>query len=218
MRTLIALSILLTTPSLALAQDTPTPTRAAPSTTRLRVLVTPEDATISIAGDVVGSGSAELSLLPGTHTVRIEREGYTSKIETIMLAEDNPGDIILRVHLSRTPPTPVISTGRSGGLVDSLGDARPLTGAVGLGIGLVAASIAIAASSAPSPSCTVGTPETCNDRDNIAGWSTVTGVAGGLLLAGGVSLLVWDAIAGSPASLSVTPTSSGAAASLRFKF
>ncbi len=76
-----ALSLLLPRVALAptplLAQE-PVADPVAPKPTRLRVLVTPEDAIISIADDPVGKGSAELSLRPGTHVIRVVREGYTT--------------------------------------------------------------------------------------------------------------------------------------------
>jgi hypothetical protein len=213
-------ALLALSPAPLLAQDAAPAEPVAPTPTRLRVLVTPEDATISIADDPVGKGTAELSLLPGTHVVRVTREGYTSQTETILLAEDNPSDIILRIHLSKTPAPPPAVSGRTGGVVESLGDSTTLAGGVGLGlgIGLIATSVALATSSAPAPACSPSTPITCGDRDNLAGWSALTGATGGVLLAAGASLLVWDALAGSPASVSLAPQPGGAHASLRWRF
>jgi|GEM_PF-3994306 len=217
--TLLACAIL-AAPSAAFAQapvqETPPPAETAetlaPQKSRVTIAVSPGDATLMMGDTPVKPGST-LELEPGTYEFTASKEGYKTRIETVVIGEGAPR-VIMSVNLSRTDPDTLL-LGRTGGLVENLGEARKPVGwsALIVGVGLTATGIALAATSGVPESCSQLDPEPCGDARDLAGWSVFTGALGGALTAGGLGLLIWDSLAGAPAS----STDASARRSLRLR-
>ena len=209
-------------PSVASAQ-VPTPDTAPPAEnaeplppqkSRVTIAVSPGDATLMMGETSVKPGST-LELSQGTYEFTVSKEGYKTRIETVVIGEGAPR-VIMSVNLSKTDPD-TLMVGRTGGLVENLGEARRPVGwsALIVGVGLTATGIALAATSGVPESCSQLDPEPCGDARDLAGWSVFTGALGGALTAGGLGLLIWDSLAGSPASSS--EESASARRSLRLR-
>ena len=212
--TTATLTIALTTISAsALAQAPPTETNTdagveeraprplPPQKSKLTIAASPSDATIMMNQNPtpIRAGST-LELEPGTYEFTVTREGYKTRIETVVIGEGAPR-VIMSVNLSKTDPDTLL-LGRTGGLVDNLGEARKPIGwsSLVVGVGLTATGITLAALSGVPDSCSQLDPAPCGDARDLAGVSMATGALGGALVAGGLGLLIWDSLAGQPAS------------------
>lgn len=190
------------------APDTQEPPRqldAQPAKITVELRVTPTDARIYQGQTLLGQGSATLTLEPGEHTVRFEREGYTTLNQAISLTGDGSlPTLLVQVHMSRNAPEREV-VGRTGGLIEDMGEVtRQRVGWAGLavGLGLIGASVYLGMESGVPDGCTSATPARCDAASSAAPAITV-GAFGGALLLGGLGLLVWDSLAGTqPASAS----------------
>ena len=211
--TLLLLTLLASPPD-ALAQQEPVVARSG----TLTLTASPQDATITRDGAPVQNG-AQLTLPPGTHTFEVRREGYKTRIETVIMGEGSPS-VILSVNLSRADPD-TLRVGRTGGVIQDMGEARRPVGWASLvgGSALLATGIFLAARSGVPEECSQLMPQSCKDARDFAGWAVFTASAGGLLTASGLGLLIWDSLAGEEAankesatrrSLKLTPTARGA--------
>lgn len=204
-----AITSILILPATLHAQEPEEPPRQLPSApveVKVELRVTPKDAKIYRDDQLLGAGQATLMLSAGTHTVRFEREGYTTLTQEIKLAgDDTIPALIVQVHMSRVEPERVIA-GRTGGLVEGMGDARKTAGWAGfaVGMGLIATSVYLGLDSGVPEGCTAATPATCDNAASSAP-AIVAGSFGGALLLGGIGLLVWDSLAGAEPAQSAAP-------------
>lgn len=185
------------------APDTQAPPRqldAQPGKITVELRVTPADAKIYQGEALLGQGSATLTLEPGEYTVRFERAGYTTLNQVLSLKGDGSlPTLLVQVHMSRNAPEREV-VGRTGGLVEDMGDAtRRRVGWAGLavGLGLIGTSVYLGMESGVPEGCSSSTPARCDAASSAAPAITV-GAFGGALLLGGLGLLVWDSLAGTP--------------------
>lgn len=184
-------------PALAAAQQ-PTP-KITPTLEDIVVTlrVNPADAQVWVDGVARGAGQLELQLDPGAHEIRVQRPGYQTRIETLVLTEASARDIMMSVNLSRVDPD-IKVVGRSGGIIDSMERSRRPAGWISVisGAALIGTSVFFAARSGVPESCSTLNPEPCDGANNYAPWASFTGAIGGVALLGGLGLLTWDSLAG----------------------
>ena len=200
-KTLLTMGLLCLLATEGLAQTTPIEKaeqelKARP--TLVRVLASPADAEISLGGKVLGKGTAEVRLAPGSHEVKISHPEHRAHIETLALTPGAP-DIILRVHL-KPALAPAPAQTWSPGMVDDLGSARPVVGwiSLGVGVGMLAGAALLATNSQIDSRCSQDTPTFCADAQEYAGLAAITGGIGGALGLAGIGLLIWDVLAATP--------------------
>ncbi|MEM1349166.1 MAG: PEGA domain-containing protein [Myxococcota bacterium] len=192
---------------------------AAPSTI-LQVIASPTDATIKRGEDVIGTGSARVTLKPGSHPITVERAGYKTIVETVIISEASPESIILRTHLSELPP-PAVEVGREGGAIERLGSTgRSAVGwsALGVGTALVGASVALSFATRVPDGCGVAAPEQCEGVRDATGLVAASGIVGGASVLAGIALLAWDGLAGRPLSVGMAPGKRSMAARIMFSW
>jgi hypothetical protein len=178
-------------------EEPPRQLPASPAQIKVELRVTPADARLSMDGEPLGTGGATLMLAPGAYSVRVEREGYTTLNQEIVLRGDETiPALIIQVHMSRNAPEREV-VGRTGGLVEGMGDARAKVGWAGLavGIGLIATSVYLGLEGGVPDGCSSTTPAACDDPSSNAP-AIIAGGFGGALVLGGLGLLVWDSLAG----------------------
>jgi hypothetical protein len=165
----------------------------------LRVSVVPKEAMITINGEDAGAGDVTEAVGAGEHTVGFKLEGYQGLRETVIVDEGTEGPVLLRVHLSRTDPEAVEVSGGSIGPVDRMGaDKRNLYGAISAGTGAVLLGTGIYLTSIDGDAaCDPGVPQDeCPEVYATGGAGTALGVIGATALTTGVTLLIWETLAG----------------------
>lgn len=192
-----ALALALATPTLAAAQQPAQETTPALDEIVVTLRVSPADAQVWVDGVARGAGTLELQLDPGAHEIRVQKPGYQTRIETLVLTEASARDIMMSVNLSRVDPD-VMVVGRSGGIIDSMERSRKAAGWISVisGAALIGTSVYFAARSGVPDSCSTLNPEPCDGANNYAPWASFTGAVGGVALLGGLGLLTWDSLAG----------------------
>ncbi len=172
----------------------------------LRISVIPADAQIYVDDQPAGQGEVTRAVGPGSHEVRFHKEGYQGLKEQVMVNEGTKGPVLLRVHMSRTDPEAVaVTTGV--GPIDRLGSARKTYGLIGVvaGAALLGTGIYLTAIDGET-ACASGVPAAqCPDVYATGGAGMTLGVAGTVLLTGGVTLLSWNALAGGSTPAADTP-------------
>lgn len=166
----------------------------------LRVSVVPKEATITLDGEKMGAGDVTEAVSPGEHVVGFKLEGFQGLRETVIVDENTNGPVLLRVHLSRTDPETVTVAGAQGP-VDRLGsNKRNLYGAISTGTGVVLLGTGIyLASIDGEPACSDGVAESeCPEIYATGGAGMTLGVLGTAAISTGVTLLIWEVLAGSP--------------------
>lgn len=178
--------------------------KTGPQTVRLRVSVVPAETEIYLGDALVGQGDATIPVGAGRHELRFSREGYRGLQETILVNENSPESILLRVHLSETPAAPSVVQGGGDGPIDRMGaDSRTLWGWVGVGSGAALLTTGIVLAAIDGDSTCDGIPYSrCPEIRSTAGGAVVTSVLGGVLLASGVGLLTWELLSGNSSSSS----------------
>ncbi len=171
---------------------------AGPQSVRLRVSVVPADTNIYLADALVGQGDATIPVGAGRHEVRFAREGFRGLTETILVNENSPESILVRVHLSETPAAPSVVQGGGDGPVDRMGsDGRTLWGWVGVGSGAALLTTGIVLAVIDGDSTCDGIPYSrCPEIRSTSGGAVVTSLLGGALLTAGVGLLTWELLSG----------------------
>ncbi|MGM0555156.1 MAG: PEGA domain-containing protein [Myxococcota bacterium] len=165
----------------------------------LRVSVVPKDAAITIDGEDAGAGDVTEAVGVGEHTVAFKLEGYQGLRETIVVDDSTEGPVLLRVHLSRTDPEAVKVSGGSTGPLDRLGaPKRNLYGAISVGTGAVLLGTGIYLTSIDGEAaCDPGVPQDeCPEVYATGGAGTALGVIGATAATAGVTLLIWEVLAG----------------------
>lgn len=164
---------------------------------RLRISVVPVDTDIYLGGVLVGQGDSTIPVGSGRHELRFAREGYRGLQEAILVNENSPKSILLRVHLSETPPAPQLVQGGGDGAVDRLGEDRKLWGWIGVGSGAALLTTGIILASMDGDSTCSDRPYArCPEVRATAGGAVVTSLLGGALLASGAGLLTWEWLSG----------------------
>ena len=164
----------------------------------VRISVVPKDANILVGGNKIGEGDVTEALGPGEHQIRFKREGYQGFNETLIVNENTRGPILLRVHMSRTDPE-TVEVGGSTGPIDRLGKGkRTLYGGIATGAGVILLGTGIYLESIDGePTCDDRPASQCPEVYATGGAAMTTGILGGVALTGGVTLLIWEALAGS---------------------
>lgn len=189
-------------PATPTTPTTPTPAATAESTHTMQpaetvlfeVAVTPDDATITLDETVVGTGTASLQLTPGTYELAFAREGYGGLKESVTISSSSSDRAMLRVHLSKTDPDAVYI--EPDGPMDRLGDAKKTYGLIGVGSGVVLLGLGVYLNAIDGrPTCD-GPVTTCPRVRETSAAAFGTTFAGGVLLAGGLTFLLWDALSG----------------------
>lgn len=164
---------------------------------RLRISVVPLDTEIYLGGVLVGQGDSTIPVSSGRHELRFAREGYRGLRETILVNENSPKSILLRVHLSETPPAPQPVQVGGDGAIDRLGEDRKLWGWIGVGSGAALLTTGIILASIDGDSTCSDRPYArCPEVRATAGGAVVTSLLGGVLLASGAGLLTWEWLSG----------------------
>lgn len=97
-----------------------------PATAGIKITTTPVDAEVSVDGNFVGTTPATLNLSPGTHTIELRKQGFTTWKRDLLVQADTPATINLT--LEPTASARESSTTISGRLFDGVKDS-PLPGA-----------------------------------------------------------------------------------------
>lgn len=166
----------------------------------LQVSVVPSGAEILLDGEVAGKGDVTVGVEPGEHDVHIRMDGYRDIKEHILVNDQTTGPILFRYHLTNTDAE-VVQVPPTVGPIDRLGEnGRLIVGLAGVGVGTLALGTGIYLTAIDGdPSCSDGVPVTaCPDVYATGGGGLVLGALGGALMAGGVTLLSWEVLAGSP--------------------
>jgi hypothetical protein len=164
----------------------------------LRISVVPKDAKITVDGDQVGAGDVTEAVGPGEYTVGFKLEGYRGLRETVVVDETTDGPVLLRVHLSRTDPEAVEVSGPMGP-VDRMGsEKRNLYGAISVGAGAVMLGTGIFLTALDGePACEPDVPANeCPEIYATGGAGLTLGVLGTAAVTTGVTLLIWESLAG----------------------
>lgn len=195
-------------PQQPVAQPTTQPARSSEgevSEVTIEVSVTPSDATITFRDSVVGTGDASIRVAPGTYEFAFAREGYGGLRETITISPNSAGHAMLRVHLSKTDPDAVYI--EPDGPMDRLGNAKKTYGVIGLASGAVLVGVGAWLNAIDGRPTCGGHVTTCPRIRETSAAAFGTTLAGGVLLAGGVTFLLWDALSGrnEPSQARVAP-------------
>lgn len=167
---------------------------------RLWISVVPEDTRIFVDEEPVGEGSAEVDLAEGSYEVRFSHDTHRGLRERVIISENSPEAMFLRIHLSKPEgfqDTTLMT--RGDGLVDHIEPNRRMLGGVFLGAGgaVVIAGYVVGGLHGRA-TCPGETPiSRCEDLYNTAGLSTGLTVLGGAAVAAGGVLLAWPLLAGS---------------------
>jgi PEGA domain len=174
-----------------------------PRLPRLRVVIVGSPPGVEVKRDDEDLPAAALGealpVDPGPHQVRVKAPGY--RVETRAVSLEEGKTTVVEIALQATPaPTP---EGAGRGWARPVGIALTTVGAVGLGVGAVTGILSLGKvhDIEKQPGCTHGPP--CSTRDandltaakTLGNVSTATFVAGGVLGAAGVVLLVLPASA-----------------------
>lgn len=162
----------------------------------LDVSVQPPDAAIEIEGEKIGTGTATVSLEPGTYELKFSLEGYQGFTESFVVSPQTSRRAFMRIHLSKTDPDPVMVSA-SEGAVDRLGNQRVTYGVISLAVGGVLVGTGIWLNAIDGdPACEDGAFTDCPELYNTGTASVVTTLGGAALATGGAILLAWDVLAG----------------------
>lgn len=118
--------------------------------------------------------------------------------ETVVVDETTDGPVLLRVHLSRTDPEAVEVSGPMGP-VDRMGsEKRNLYGAISVGAGAVMLGTGIFLTALDGePACEPDVPANeCPEIYATGGAGLTLGVLGTAAVTTGVTLLIWESLAG----------------------
>lgn len=160
----------------------------------VNLVVLPSSAALAVGDDPLGKGSASVQLRPGQYTLKADADGYQAVAVPLVVPDDLPGPLQVRLHMAPTASTRVVVE-RNPGLLSDVN--RPALGWTAFGLGTAAAITGgVLLSLDGDSSCASGPITACPNvyETSLAG-GTLTGL-GTVALTSGLVLLFWDQLAG----------------------
>lgn len=168
----------------------------------------PNDATIYVNGELRGEGEAEVPVTAGaTHVIRVELEGYVTIERELDIEEGDEEDKLITVRLTEADEEGPVAR-RGGGAFDNFDTTT--VGSVLLGTGLVAAITGVVLLAMDGDTtCSDGEIQDCPNVFNTTAGGIALTVGGTATATTGLFMLLWESLAGPPATTSSDSTAMG---------